>query len=46
MEVVQRAAGRPAAYFVFVVFIMAEFPLGKIGILGGGILQNMMMSSE
>ena len=30
MEMVHRAAGRPAAYFVFVVLIMAEFLLEKL----------------
>ena len=30
MEMVQRAAGRLAAYFVFVVFIMAEFLMTKV----------------
>ena len=30
MDMVQRAAGKPAAYFVFVVLIMAEFLLAKL----------------
>ena len=30
MEVVQRAAGTPAAYLVFVVFIIAEFFMAKL----------------
>ena len=30
MEMVQRAAGKPAAYFVFVVLIMAEFLNAKL----------------
>ena len=42
---VQRAAGEPAAYFVFVVLIMAEF-LMAIGIHGGGILQSLTKGSE
>ena len=35
MEMVQRAAGKPVAYFVFVVLIMVGIPHGKIGIHGG-----------
>ena len=30
MEMVQRAAGKPAAYFLFVVLIMAEFLMAKL----------------
>ena len=30
MEMVQRAAGKPAAYFVFVVLIMARFLMAKL----------------
>ena len=30
VEMVQRAAGKPAAYFVFVVLIMAEFLMAKL----------------
>ena len=30
MEMVQRAAGKPAAYFVFVVLITAEFFMAKL----------------
>ena len=30
MEMVQRAAGKPAAYFVFVFLIMAEFLTAKL----------------
>ena len=30
MDMEKGAAGRPAAYFVFVVFIMAEFLLEKL----------------
>ena len=30
MEMVQRAARKPAAYFIFVVLIMAEFLMAKL----------------
>ena len=44
MEVVQRAAGLLAAYFVFVV--LGKIPHGKIVIHGGGILQSLTKGSE
>ena len=46
MEMVQREAGEPAAYFVFVVCIMTEIPYGKIGIYGGDILHSLTKGSE
>ena len=45
MEVVQRA-GILAAFFFFVVLIMAEFFVEKIGLHGGGILQSLTKGSE
>ena len=46
MQAVSRAAGRPAAYFVFVVFIVAKFRMAKLEFFAGGILQNLTMNSE
>ena len=43
---VQRAAGKLAAYFVFFVLIMAEFLVAKLGIHGGGVLQSQRKGSE
>ena len=43
---VQRAAGRPAAYFVFVVLIMAEFFMDAQGQGGAAVFDVMAAFTE
>ena len=41
MEMVQRAAGKPTAYFVFVVLIMAELVMAKLEFMVVAFFQSL-----